>query len=362
MNYSVMFSRLLENTTNSYKYLFLKAITEKVLQKEQVINIDDLIIDMLVLAWYPNQYFKLSLGLQDQIGNVFNQQNFNYSSSTPITSSAFKSKLRIEVINCIDISIIRNQLADYVQYRLLTPFFSDELRGKKDQVKNGMIFDLAERKFNDKHPLYKIHSDKKSITVNSLWVEFININISILDNYQKLKWVEYLQKNNPNTSAIIYKTEPPLQRSSLVTTQKYWDKFIQENDHEKCIYTGKKLITLKTSIDHFLPWSFVCHDRLWNLIPVNASTNSSKSNTLPSLDYYLQPFIEQQSRALSFHVESINGWEKHAEYYIQDLGFKNRRELLDQQVFSDRLSQTIENQYSLAKQLGFSSHWKYKPN
>lgn len=358
MNYAVLFSRLLENTTNSYKYLFLKAVTERITQNEDHINIDDLIIDMLVSAWYPNQYFKLSLGLQDQIGNIFKQQNFNYSSSIPITSSSFKGQLRLEIIKCIDIRVIRNKLTGYVLYRLLTPFFSDELRGKKDQVKNGLIFDLAERYFEIKCPLYMVKPDKKSIVVNPGWFNFINANISILSHYQKLEWVGYLQKNNPNVPAIIHKTEPPMQRSSLVKPQKYWNTFIQENSNEKCIYTGKYLIDLKPSIDHFLPWSFVCHDRLWNLVPVNGNTNSSKSNYLPDLNCYLSPFIEQQSRALNYYAENIKGWEKYTDCYVQDLGFKTHAELLQEQLFAGRLSQTIENQYSLAKQLGFIANWK----
>jgi len=357
MNFSAMFSKLLINTTNSYKYLFLKSITERITQGEEHITIDDLIIDMLVLAWYPSQYFKLSFGLQDQVGNIFKEQNFTYNSSVPITSTSFKTQLRLEIIRSIDLRAIRRKLAEYVQFRLLTPFFSEELRGKKDQVKNGLIFDLAHSYFETLLPLYKVNTDKKAIFVNKKWCGFIKANAGILNSYQKMEWISYLQKNNPNIPAIIYKTEPPIQRSSLSKVQKYWNKFILENADEKCIYTGKQLITLKPSIDHFLPWSFVCHDRLWNLIPVNASTNSSKSNTLPSLDYYLQPFIEQQSRALSFHAENIDGWEKHAEYYIQDLGFKNHTELLEQQKFSDRLSQTIENQYSLAKHLGFRPGW-----
>jgi len=362
MNFSAMFSKLLINTTNSYKYLFLKSITERIIQGEELISIDDLNIDMLVLAWYPNQYFKLSFGLQDQVGNIFKEQNFIYNSSVPITSTSFKNQLRLEINKRIDLKVIRKKLAEYVQFRLLTPFFSDELRGKKDQVKNDLIFDLTHSYFETRLPLYKINADKKSILVNKKWCEFIKANAGIINSYQKMEWISYLQKNNPNIPAIIYKTEPPIQRRSLSKVQKYWDQFILENTDEKCIYTGKQLITLEPSIDHFLPWSFVCHDRLWNLIPVNASTNSSKSNTLPSLDYYLQPFIEQQSRALSFHADNIKGWEKYVEYFIQDLGFKNQRELLDQQIFADRLGHTIENQYSMAKQLGFSSHWKYKQN
>ncbi len=264
MNFAAMFSRLLENTTNSYKYLFLKAITERVVRGEDHINIDDLIIDMLVLAWYPNQYFKLSFGLQDQIGNVFKQQNFNYNSSISITSTSFSNQLRVEIKDSID----RKKLADYVQYRLLTPFFSEELRGKKDQVKNSLIFDLAENEFETKLPLYRMTSDKKAIILHSSWCDFIKANTAILNNYQKFEWVSYLQKNNPNVPSIIYKTEPPIQRNSLVRQKKYWNIFIKNNTNERCIYTGKPLISINSSLDHFLPWSFVCHDRLWNLIPV----------------------------------------------------------------------------------------------
>lgn len=357
MNYAVMFSRLLGNTTNSYKYLFLNSIIERIIQGEELISIDELIIDMLVFAWYPSQYFKLSFGLQDQVGNVFEEQSFIYNSSIPITSASFTNQLRLEIIKYIDIRAIRKKLADYVQYRLLTPFFSEELRGKKDQVKNGLIWDLADSHFKVNLPLYKITQDKKSIVVNLSWRNFIKANSSILRHYQKLEWISYLQKNNPNIPAIIYKTEPPIQRSSLAKTQKYWEKFVQENTDEKCIYTGKHLITLKPSIDHFLPWSFVCHDRLWNLIPVCPISNSSKGNNLPSLDKYLSPFMEQQFKALSFTKIHQKDWKQFAAPLVQDLGFSDLNEVFNEVRFEMRLRQAIQNQYSLANQLGFSSGW-----
>jgi hypothetical protein len=357
MNYSLIFTKLLENTTNSYKYLYLKALTERVTQGDTEVSIDNLIIDMLVLAWYPSQYFRLSFGLQDQIGTIFKQQNFGYSSAIPITSSSFRAQLRIEIIKSIDLHAIRKKLADYVQFRLLTPFFADELRGKKDQVKNRLIFELSHSHFDIRFPLYKISMDKKSIVLNQPWCDFIKVNAAIIRSYQRMEWVNYLQKNNPNTPAIICKTEPPMQRGALAKQQKFWDTFIQGNTNEKCIYTGKQLITIKPSLDHFLPWSFVCHDRLWNLVPVNSNTNSSKSNNLPSLDHYLHSFIEQQSRAIHFCADNMLGWEKHADCYIQDLGFKNQNEILEEQLFLDKLSQTIESQYNLAKQLGFNDNW-----
>jgi hypothetical protein len=57
------------------------------------------------------------------------------------------------------------------------------------------------------------------------------------------------------------------------------------------------------SIDHFIPWSFVLHDRLWNLIPTSRSINSSKSDLLPPLETYLDSFINLQYRAYTTAVK-----------------------------------------------------------
>ena len=51
-------------------------------------------------------------------------------------------------------------------------------------------------------------------------------------------------------------------------------------------------------LDHFIPWSFVVHDMLWNLLPSDSSVNSSKSNCIPSLDRYLEPMAMLQHDAL----------------------------------------------------------------
>ncbi|MBK5968358.1 MULTISPECIES: HNH endonuclease domain-containing protein [Thiorhodovibrio] len=53
----------------------------------------------------------------------------------------------------------------------------------------------------------------------------------------------------------------------------------------------------RTTFAHHLPWSFVVHDQLWNLIPVPPSVNSAKSNRLPAADY-LEPFTRLQHQAL----------------------------------------------------------------
>ena len=72
----------------------------------------------------------------------------------------------------------------------------------------------------------------------------------------------------------------------------------QEVGSMKCIYTGETLTVGNYAVEHFIPYSFVSHDLIWNLIPAEKSFNSSKSNKLPSLDKYFNSFFQMQKTAL----------------------------------------------------------------
>lgn len=43
-----------------------------------------------------------------------------------------------------------------------------------------------------------------------------------------------------------------------------------------------------------IPWSFVMNDELWNLMPMDSSLNSSKSNRLPIWDDFFGKFAKNQ--------------------------------------------------------------------
>ena len=65
------------------------------------------------------------------------------------------------------------------------------------------------------------------------------------------------------------------------------------------IYTGLPVNETDMSLDHFIPWSFVLHDRLWNLAPVSTAINSSKSDSLPDLNQHLENFCTLQYMAFT---------------------------------------------------------------
>jgi SOS-response transcriptional repressor LexA len=139
----------------------------------------------------------------------------------------------------------------------------------------------------------------------------------------------------------------------------YWSKIL-ELKPIACIYSHESLKD-GFSLDHFLPWTFVTHNQLWNLIPVNSSSNSSKSNNLPDLDSYLTKFIETHSTAirLSREIFSDKKWQKYMEPYISDLHLTSYADVLDEVKLEAAYNNTIRPLYEIAQSNGFCAGWQY---
>ena len=73
------------------------------------------------------------------------------------------------------------------------------------------------------------------------------------------------------------------------------------------IYGNGELTEKDISIDHFVPWSYVANDEIWNLHPTTKSINSSKSNHLPRWDVYFKKLsgLEYLSYQLMWRHDGI---------------------------------------------------------
>ena len=79
----------------------------------------------------------------------------------------------------------------------------------------------------------------------------------------------------------------------LGNVRKLWNGIMSQN--VICdVYTGEALNDISYDIDHFVPWSFVMNDELWNLMPMDSSLNSSKSNKLPAWNPFFVNFVNNQ--------------------------------------------------------------------
>ena len=113
-------------------------------------------------------------------------------------------------------------------------------------------------------------------------------NYPIIKGWIQMKKVRFLQDRNPGVPGIIYKLVPENENGRKLSNAKALWKEVAEvlatPIHD--IYSGHEIDVRKSDLDHFVPWSFVANDELWDLIPMERRLNSSKSNRLPEWDLY----------------------------------------------------------------------------
>lgn len=275
---------IFSNTTATYKFYWFVAMLDIVVKERKTrISFWEIIAGMVSESWFPIHYFKLSFGKSDslfeksmEIQNVF---------QISIESDKEKTK-RYLLENLNDTKKYLKVFSLNVPYRFLSPWISYTC--DKDVVIKSKNF--------ENQCLYAIYGEE--IVINEIWVEYLTENYSILRDFAFWNLTEFIQKRNPNVPDVPSKLIKPIQRDSLTKQRKFWDTYIETVGNINCIYTGKQIFAKQYDLDHFVPWSFVSHNLLWNLIPADSSINSSKNNNLPPLEVYLKPFTNIHQKAL----------------------------------------------------------------
>lgn len=199
------------------------------------------------------------------------------------------------------------------------------------------------------------------IKVQEDWANYIQKNQEIIRGWLEYKLIQYLQRRNPNVPGIADKIMPPQERK-LEKVKKYW-KLILTMEPVQEIYGGNVLTGKDISIDHFVPWSYVAHDEMWNLTPTTKSINSAKSNKLPDWEDYFDKLVWQEyykSYELMWKYDVVyEEFNKCAKDHINsdDIRYRVYREGLTYGEFAKELK-TINKS---AQNCGFSN-WKYSEN
>jgi len=354
---------LFSNTTNSYKYIFFLSILD--ILKRRNFNIsdniafEDLIVEILANAWYPHTYFKLSFGKQDQIAKKLESLALEIDEPVLKFTDTDKTLLR-QSIAAQDLREITRKLVRYVPFRLIAPFFEKEMRSVKDKgnARDSAIPKAAEAYFDEKKPLYRfdseVHSLCSAIIIHPSWASYLQEHYSIVRGWASWEWLEYMQKRNPNTPGLVYKLFAPTKRAALTKQINYWKTVLREGNLN-CIYSNRKLEIDNISLDHYLPWSFIAHDQLWNLIPTFPEVNSSKSNNLPPENSF-ENFVRLQHAALEAYFTGGNrSYDKLIkDDYAQGLRIYDIEDLRSLKKLKNAYGEVVQSQLSLATNQGFS--------
>jgi len=315
----------------------------------------ELVFDIISLVWYPVNYYKISFGKQDTLCEKIFLLKKTLNLQANLNSNDLLNTIKSNNKNSVVIAIV-NDITRYVPFRFLTPWFDVHLRGLSDSNKNKKIEFLSNNNLEDE-PLYCINSTNKTIKITNEWYEYLYTNMQIIKDFTYWNLLQYLENRNPNIPNISQKLFEPVSRK-LSTAREFWKIVINETGNIKCIYSNEVIKSNHFAIDHYIPWSFVTHDKLWNLIPTTSIVNSKKRNKIPSLQYF-NTFAEVQYKA-TIIILSESPKSKYLEDYL--LLFRiNLKELnlLSLSDFQESLKTIINPLGQIASNSGFSSNWLY---
>ena len=304
---------IFSNTTATYKfYWFLSLLDIVVKERKTKVSFWEIIAGMVAESWYPIHYFKLSFGKSDSlyVQSLALQQELN------ISIDADKARIKRILLDNIDNSRVRSLLRVFtlnVPYRFLSPWITyttdREVIARSQRFENGCLYAL----------------NGETIELNPVWSDYLMEHYGILRDFAFWNLAIFLQKRNPNVPDVP-------------------------------IYTDNSLVAKGYDLDHFIPWSFVSHNLLWNLLPADSSINSSKSNNLPALDKYLKPYARLHHEALrALYPRKPN--DKIFEDYLTVYDSVPELIRLNDKDFCNVFQRTFSPMVQIAENMGFKT-WK----
>lgn len=350
-------ARLFDNKSESYKLFWFKAILHEVASGRSEVLFRELIERMIVDAWYMVSEYKLNLGPADTLEKTVLYISENSEFLPTEKEEVLLSYLR----NANDRQIRENMrtLSLNVPYRLQAPLMDKP--GEKIWYKVSAITEFINSQSGVIYTIERNGTLDSKIVITPAWMDYLTSNLGILLGWTDYNLILYLQRRNPTVPGIANKIYPPQERKLTAATG-YW-KYMITSGPVRDIYTDELLTTTDLSIDHFIPWSYVASDELWNLIPTAKNINSRKSNNLPEWNTYFDRLARAEYyayRLVHSDDKASKLFEKCARENLNNDEIRYRLYKQGQTVehFTNQLQEILLPVYESAKNLGFRE-WVY---
>lgn len=282
---------MMKDPSYCYKFYWLEAIVNLISQDIAETTFDEIIDEMIANAWYSVREFHIHLSGMQADGLVRDGLErailrLTELSDLPANASKLEIKNAIREYNN-ELKKTKEQLTHMVPYRALAGFFikcGEKAEWSSVRRMTEYIHRINQTVTILPYTLGESRQLKKEVYFHPSWMKMIQDNtVNILGwiQYEKIKW---LQNNNPEVPGLVYKLAPMDEKMrKLTNVRKLWGAILEIHEI-KDVFTGKPVLPEKYDVDHFIPWSFVMNDELWNLMPMDSTLNSSKNNRLPKWD------------------------------------------------------------------------------
>ncbi len=210
---------IFSNTTSSYKFFWFSQIIKRAMQGVEVDTIQNIAEDMLISAYYLVNECKLKLGYKDELEEIAKYVYKKYSIQSNLSFGELKKCFNRNGV-FEDISVLKKLeiLKNNVPIRLLSPFMNREEKEKVFNERNINETNLEcdeQRKHGNAIPYRfgEVDGVDNKIILDDNFIDYVENNYGILDDFDKYNLVEYLQKRNPSVPGIINKLEPATVRN-----------------------------------------------------------------------------------------------------------------------------------------------------
>ena len=293
------FTSMLKDPSFCYKYFWLEAIVNLINLDITETTVGDIIDEMIANAWYSVVEYHIHLsgfvrgevvdGLERAVNHLHQVSNLPASASKSDVKDALRKYSN-------DIRQEKTQLTQMVPYRALSGFF-DKHDFKVNWEKRTQLIEYIKFFNSSIVKLPYVFGEgtalNRQVIFNPDWIRMINDNtVEILGwiQYEKMRW---LQNNNPEVPGLVYKLKPGDNVRKLEKARNLWNGVLDCVEiHD--VYNNTLINKSDYEMDHFVPWSFVMNDELWNLMPMVSVLNSQKSNNLPEWDKFFKGFADNQ--------------------------------------------------------------------
>lgn len=263
--------------TTTYKFALLRAILENLYKTNSNLEItfNQLAKSFAKLYWNLVIRNGYSQGYNSKIVKELRDFQINFEIPEGLSFDSINTKDQLDLIKKIEMKIINRDVVGAL--------FEDTAR---------IVYGFSKK-------------EKKITLTHSSWEFLLKHQTSIfkLVNYELAK---FLQDKNLYTSPgiVLEEIENITKRESL----KQYQKMIVDYSGNQCFYTDRILTNTSRpiAVDHFVPWSFLHSDDLWNFVITSQSINSKKGSKLPA-ERYLKKLNERNQYFIEFgdiHVKS----------------------------------------------------------
>ena len=135
---------------------------------------------------------------------------------------------------------------------------------------------------------YSFSKSEEWIQINPQMYEFVCKHKVAIEKLNYYEWAKFLEKVNEDRAVDHLLSK--INESTLHTRNSlayYRDILFQEFEN-KCFYCGKPVTKRSVEVDHFIPWSFIKDDQIWNFVLACPECNNRKRDKLAGMNYLIK--------------------------------------------------------------------------